>query len=150
MASIAVKVVVEKLASLLAQEAQFLGGVRRGVGELRGDLESMRSFLHDAESSIETEKGLETWVKQVRDAAHDTEDILDEFSLRLSLPPQQGQNGDFILSLRRIFHQICQLRTRHRLAVQIEDVKRKIKDIWIDGMRFRSEGPWRSRVHLLQ
>ncbi|KAF7124003.1 hypothetical protein RHSIM_Rhsim12G0122700 [Rhododendron simsii] len=129
MASIAVKVVVEKLASLLAQEAQFLGGVRRGVSELRDDLESMRSFLHDAESRIETENGVKTWVKQVRDAAHDTEDILDEFSLRLSVPPRQGQNGDFILSLRRIFHQIRQLRTRHRLAVQIEDVKRKIKHI---------------------
>ncbi|XP_058192183.1 uncharacterized protein LOC131309585 [Rhododendron vialii] len=62
MASIAVKVVVEKLASLLAQEAQFLGGVRRGVSELRDDLESMRSFLHDAESRIETEKGVETTI----------------------------------------------------------------------------------------
>ncbi|KAG5530932.1 hypothetical protein RHGRI_025768 [Rhododendron griersonianum] len=89
-----VQVVVEKLATLLAEEAQFLGGVRRGVTELRDDLESMRSFLQDAESRIETEKSVETWVKQVRDVAHDTEDILDEFSLRLSLPYQPGRlNG---------------------------------------------------------
>ncbi|KAE9450564.1 hypothetical protein C3L33_17534, partial [Rhododendron williamsianum] len=129
MATIAVQVVVEKLATLLAEEAQFLGGVRRGVSELRDDLESMRSFLQDAESRTETEKGVETWVKQVRDVAYDTEDILDEFSFRLSLPSQPGQNGNFVLSLPKFFHYIRQLRTRHRLAVQIEDVQRKIKEI---------------------
>ncbi|XP_058183893.1 disease resistance protein RPM1-like [Rhododendron vialii] len=130
MAMIAVEVVVEKLATLLAEEAQFLGGVRRGVSELRDDLESMRSFLQDAESRTETEKGVETWVKQVRDAAHDTEDILDEFSFRLSLPSRPGRpNGNFVLSLQRFFHCIRHLRTRHRLAGQIEDVKMKIKDI---------------------
>ncbi|KAH7858879.1 hypothetical protein Vadar_028974 [Vaccinium darrowii] len=129
MASIAVKVVVEKLATLLAEEAQFLGGVRRGVSELRDDLESMRSFLQDAESRIETEKGVETWVKQVRDAAHDTEDIIDEFSSRFPLLSQQQRNGNFLFSLRRVFDHIRHLRTLHRLAVQIDDVRRKIKDI---------------------
>ncbi|KAF7132267.1 hypothetical protein RHSIM_Rhsim09G0032400 [Rhododendron simsii] len=125
-----VQVVVEKLATLLAEEAQFLGGVRRGVSELRDDLESMRSFLQDAESRTETEKAVETWVKQVRDVAHDTEDILDEFALRLSLPSRPGRpNGNFVLSLQRFFHCIRHLRTRHRLAGQIEDVKTKIKDI---------------------
>ncbi|KAI8537657.1 hypothetical protein RHMOL_Rhmol09G0041100 [Rhododendron molle] len=122
MAMIAVEVVLEKLVTLLAEEAQFLGGVRRGVSEVRDDLESMRSFLQDAESRTETEKGVETWVKQVRDVAHDTEDILDEFSSRFSLPSRPGR-------LPRFFHFIRHLRTRHRLAGQIEDVKTKIKDI---------------------
>ncbi|KAI8537655.1 hypothetical protein RHMOL_Rhmol09G0040900 [Rhododendron molle] len=62
MAMIAVEVVVEKLVTLLEEEAQFLVGVRRGVSELRDDLESMRSFLQNAESRTETEKGVETWV----------------------------------------------------------------------------------------
>ncbi|KAI7996756.1 Disease resistance protein RPM1 [Camellia lanceoleosa] len=90
MAMIAVRVVVEKLGTLLAEEAQLLGGVGRGVAELQDDLESMRSFLQDAEARSESDKGVKTWVKQVRDVAYNTEDILEEFLLRLSPPQGSG------------------------------------------------------------
>ncbi|THG12410.1 hypothetical protein TEA_009940 [Camellia sinensis var. sinensis] len=121
MAMMAVKVVIEKLGSLLAAEAQFLGGVGRAVTELRDDLESMRSFLQDAEARSESVKGVQTWVKQVRDGSYDTEDILEEFLLRLA---QLKDNG-FFHSLRKGYHHLRQLRARHRLAIQVEDVKRK-------------------------
>ncbi|CAL5421392.1 unnamed protein product [Camellia sinensis] len=125
MAMMAVKVVLEKLGSLLAEEAQFLGGVGNGVAELRDDLESMRSFLQDAEARSESDKGVKTWVKQVRDVAYNTEDILEEFLLRLSPP----QGSGFFHFLHKGYHHLRQLRARHRLAVQIEEVKRKVKAI---------------------
>ncbi|GMP82900.1 hypothetical protein CsSME_00037011 [Camellia sinensis var. sinensis] len=90
MAMMVVKVVLEKLGSLLAEEAQFLGVVGNGVAELRDDLESMRSFLQDAEARSESNKGVQTWVKQVRDVAYNTEDILEEFLLCLSPPQGDG------------------------------------------------------------
>ncbi|KAL7196787.1 hypothetical protein ACSBR1_036739 [Camellia fascicularis] len=125
MAMIAVRVVVEKLGTLLAEEAQLLGGVGRGVAELQDDLESMRSFLQDAEARSESDKGVKTWVKQVRDVAYNTEDILEEFLLRLSPP----QGSGFFHFLHKGYHHLRQLRARHRLAVQIEEVKRKVKAI---------------------
>ncbi|KAL7171413.1 hypothetical protein ACSBR2_036129 [Camellia fascicularis] len=125
MAMMAVKVVIEKLGSLLAAEAQFLGGVGRAVTALREDLESMRSFLQDAEARSESDKGVQTWVKQVRDVSYDTEDILEEFLLRLAPPEGSGFNH----SLRKGYHQLRQLRARHRLGFQVEDVKRKVKAI---------------------
>ncbi|XP_028095805.1 disease resistance protein RPM1-like isoform X1 [Camellia sinensis] len=125
MAMIAVKVVLEKLGSLLAEEAQFLGGVGNGVAELRDDLESMRSFLQDAEARSESDKGVQTWVKQVRDVSYDTEDILEEFLLRLSPP----QGSGFFHSLRKVYHHLQQLRARHRLVVQVEDLKMKVKAV---------------------
>ncbi|CAL5418996.1 unnamed protein product [Camellia sinensis] len=123
MAMMAVKVVIEKLGSLLAAEAQFLGGVGRAVTELRDDLESKRSFLQDAEARSESDKGVQTWVKQVRDESFDTEDILEEFLLRLAQPKGNG----FFHSLRKGYQHLRQLRARHRLAIQVEDVKRKVK-----------------------
>ncbi|KAL7171417.1 hypothetical protein ACSBR2_036133 [Camellia fascicularis] len=125
MAMIAVRVVVEKLGTLLAEEAQLLGGVGRGVAELQDDLESMRSFLQDAEARSESDKGVKTWVKQVRDVAYNTEDILEDFLLRLSPP----QGSGFFHFLHKGYHHLRQLRARHRLAVQIEEVKRKVKAI---------------------
>ncbi|KAL7196792.1 hypothetical protein ACSBR1_036742 [Camellia fascicularis] len=63
--------------------------------------------------------------KQVRDVAYNTDDILEEFLLRLSPP----QGSGFFHFLHKGYHHLCQLRARHRLAVQIEEVKRKVKAI---------------------
>ncbi|KAI7996757.1 putative disease resistance protein [Camellia lanceoleosa] len=58
----------------------------------------MRSFLQHAEARSESDKGVQTWVKQVRDVSYDTEDILEEFLLRLSPP----QGSGFFHSLRKL------------------------------------------------
>ncbi|GFZ02744.1 hypothetical protein Acr_15g0013520 [Actinidia rufa] len=126
MAMIAVNVVLEKLATLLAEEAQLLGGVRWRIGELRDDLESMRSFLQDAEERSTSDQGVRTWVKQVRNVACDTEDVIEKFLLRL---PPTSQGHGFFRSLRKGYHFLRHLRTRHQLAHQIDDVKMKMKAI---------------------
>ncbi|CAL5349960.1 unnamed protein product [Camellia sinensis] len=98
----AVKVVTEKL-----------------VTELRDDLESMRSFLQDAEARVNLIK------ESKLDVSYDTEDILEEFLLRLAQPKGNG----FFHSLCKGYHHLRQLRARHRLAIQVEVVKRKVKAI---------------------
>ncbi|KAA8533110.1 hypothetical protein F0562_033357 [Nyssa sinensis] len=125
MAMIAVQMVLEKLTTMLAEEAQLLGGIRNGVDELRDDLESMKSFLQDAEARSETNQGIRTWVKQVTDAAYDTEDVLEVFLLLLSPPRGVG----FFHSFRKGYHFIKKLRTRHQLALQIQQIKIKVKGI---------------------
>ena len=52
MAMIAVQVALEKLASFVAEETRFWGGVRGGIVELQDDLYSMKSFLQDAEEGV--------------------------------------------------------------------------------------------------
>ncbi|KAA8533109.1 hypothetical protein F0562_033358 [Nyssa sinensis] len=125
MAMIAVQMVLEKLTTMLAEEAQLLGGIRNGVDELRDDLESMKSFLQDAEARSETNQGIRTWVKQVTDAAYDTEDVLEVFLLLLSPPRGVG----FFHSFREAYHFIKQLRTRRQLALRIQQIKIKVKGI---------------------
>jgi disease resistance protein RPM1 len=56
MAMIAMKRVLEKLASFVAQETRLLGGPWGGIDELRDDLYSMKSFLQDAEARSESTK----------------------------------------------------------------------------------------------
>ncbi|KAJ6354282.1 hypothetical protein OIU76_003182 [Salix suchowensis] len=125
MAMIAVQVVLEQLASLVAEETRFLGGVRGGIDELRDDLYSMKSFLQDAEERSESDQGLRAWVKQVRDVAYDAEDILEEFMLRFS--PSHGSG--FIHFLRNSYRSTRKLSARHRLAAHLQSIKARVKAI---------------------
>ncbi|KAJ6737757.1 DISEASE RESISTANCE PROTEIN RP [Salix viminalis] len=125
MAMIAVQVVLEQLASLVAEETRFLGGVRGGIDELRDDLHSMKSFLQDAEERSESDEGLRAWVKQVRDVAYDSEDILEEFMLRFA--PSHGSG--FVHFLRQSYRSTRKLSARHRLAAHLESIKARVRAI---------------------
>ncbi|KAJ6354273.1 hypothetical protein OIU76_003173 [Salix suchowensis] len=125
MAMIAVQVVLEQLASFVAEETRFLGGVRGGIDELRDDLYSMKSFLQDAEERSERDEGLRAWVKQVRDVAYDAEDILEEFMLRFA--PSHGSG--FVHFLRNSYSSTRKLSARHRLAAHLQSIKARVKAI---------------------
>ncbi|XP_071723399.1 disease resistance protein RPM1-like [Rutidosis leptorrhynchoides] len=116
MAMIAVQIVLERLAALVAEEIKLLGGVRDAVDELRNALESMKSFLHDAELRAETDQGVETWVKQVRDLAYETEDVLEDFFLSQDRPAT-------------FRNYIPKLKARHRLANKVQKIKLRIRTI---------------------
>ncbi|CDP21724.1 unnamed protein product, partial [Coffea canephora] len=73
--------------------------------------------------------------EQVRDAAYDTEDILDEFVARFARHPATG----FYRSVRRIFSSIKNLRARHRVASEIQGIKSRIKSISEAHQRYQSE-----------
>ncbi|KAL7211218.1 hypothetical protein ACSBR2_014153 [Camellia fascicularis] len=62
------------------------------------EFESMSAFLKVVDAKEETDLDLKVWVKQVRDAAHDTEDVLDKF--RLHLVDHHGDGfGGFVLKI---------------------------------------------------
>lgn len=85
----------------------------------------MKSFLQDAEARCESDQGVKAWVKQVRDVAYDGEDVLEEFMIRVA--PTYGHG--FIHSLRNCYRYIWKLRAQHRLAIQIQSIKARVKAI---------------------
>ncbi|KAJ4973988.1 hypothetical protein NE237_007162 [Protea cynaroides] len=58
-------------------------GAREEFRAIRGVLESIESFLRDADERSETEEKVKTWVAKVREEAYNIEDIIDEFSCRV-------------------------------------------------------------------
>ncbi|CAL9008558.1 unnamed protein product, partial [Prunus brigantina] len=79
--------VIEKLVSLLiSTEAKLSRDVRKEVGCIRDELESIRSFLKDADAKAAVQgemvdASIRTWIKQVREAAYYIEDAIDEYLL---------------------------------------------------------------------
>ncbi|XP_058112830.1 disease resistance protein RPM1-like [Magnolia sinica] len=121
MAESAVNFLIQYLGPLLVDEAQSLKEVDGEVRELINELESIQSFLRDADARQDTNKGLKTWVKQIKEVAYDIEDVLDEFMLGLA-QEQNGSHG-FVDFLHR---PIKRLKARHQIASLLRDIKTRI------------------------
>ncbi|KAF8017620.1 hypothetical protein BT93_H2726 [Corymbia citriodora subsp. variegata] len=110
---------------LVEKEAKLLKGVRGELEPIKNEFERMKAFLASAESSQEDDPELKVWVKQVREVAYDTEDILDEFMLKLARDHGHGFMGYF----RKIKSSIQNLKARHQLSSKIADIKSRVRSI---------------------
>ncbi|CDP21812.1 unnamed protein product, partial [Coffea canephora] len=136
MAETVLSFVLRQLSTFLHEEGRLLGGLRQEVQFIKDELGHMRAFLREAEAKEEdAQPRLQEWIKQVREAAYDTEDILDEFVVRFARHPATGFYG----SVRRIFSSIKNLRARHRVASEIQGIKSRIKSISEAHQRYQSE-----------
>ncbi|XP_027085017.2 disease resistance protein RPM1-like [Coffea arabica] len=99
------------------------------------ELGQMRAFLKVAEPKEDDEPRLQEWIKQVREAAYDIEDVLDEFVLRFAGHRHHGFCG----SLQRILKAIKSLPARHQVASEIQSIKSRIKNISEGRQRYQVE-----------
>ncbi|KAL5995640.1 hypothetical protein ACLOJK_025706 [Asimina triloba] len=60
------------------------------IEEIKLELDSMRPFLRDADRRKDSENGVKNWVVQVRYAAYDVDDIIDEFLYHTDRPQRGG------------------------------------------------------------
>ena len=74
---------VDKLSNLAVQEASLFGGVEGQISLLRNELEWISLFLEEASAAHTDGRRLNLWMNQIRDAAYDAEDVIDEFIVRL-------------------------------------------------------------------
>ncbi|XP_073010953.1 disease resistance protein RPM1-like [Typha latifolia] len=124
MATPALQFALQKLDSLLVKEQQLLQGLDTGVNDIKDELESMKSFLRETDITENT-GGIKAWVSQVRELAYDVEDILEEYTIHLGRPSKHG----FVGYIQKTVHNMKHLRTRHRLATAIQEIKIKVSNI---------------------
>ncbi|XP_027180874.1 disease resistance protein RPM1-like [Coffea eugenioides] len=135
MAETVVSFVSDHLATLLREEGSLLGGLRQEVQLIKDELGHMRAFLKVAEPKEDDDPRLQEWINQVREAAYDIEDVLDEFVLRFAGYRHHGFCG----SLQRILKAIKSLRARHQVASEIQSIKSRIKNISEGRQRYQVE-----------
>ncbi|KAK3418333.1 hypothetical protein EUGRSUZ_H04290, partial [Eucalyptus grandis] len=125
MAESTVSFLMEKLATYVENEVKLLKGVRGKIEFIRDEFESIKAFLKSAESSQEDDLELKVWVKQVREVAHDMEDILDEFMLNFARDHGHG----FIKYFNKIKSSMQNLKARHCISSRIDHIKLKVDSI---------------------
>ncbi|GMY30833.1 disease resistance protein RPM1-like [Fagus crenata] len=138
MAGMAVSPLINRLISLLKEEAELLGGFHSGVTEIKDELESIQSFLKDADARVAAEgdnsEGVKTWVKQVREVAFLIDVAIDEYLLHMAQhPPRPG----FFGFLHKIAFLPKTLKPRHKIAAEIMEIKASVQKIKERSERYR-------------
>lgn len=138
MAENAVVFVLNKLANLLETKVQLVKGVWEEIAYLRGELERIRALLKDADKveEISDDQELKVWVKQVREVAHDAEDVVDEFIL---VHAHHHHVGGGIVSgcLYKLSCCVKNIKAQYRIASQLQSVNARIRDINATHKRLR-------------
>ncbi|KAK1292045.1 Disease resistance protein RPM1 [Acorus calamus] len=91
------------------------------------EMESMVSCLREADQRENDNDGVKTWVKQLREAAYDTEDVVEEYLLHLKR--RLEGKGRLLKFLHRNFQCALHLGTRHRIATQVKEIKLRVQNI---------------------
>ncbi|KAJ4716398.1 Disease resistance protein [Melia azedarach] len=84
MAEAILQVVIENLNSLMGKELGLLYGVEKEMEKLSSTLSTIQAVLEDAEERQPTDKPLQNWLRKLKDAAYELDDILDECATEAS------------------------------------------------------------------
>ncbi|GMY30830.1 disease resistance protein RPM1-like [Fagus crenata] len=144
MAETVVSPLIDKLISLLTQEAELLSGIDGEVADIKDELESIQSFLKDADARAAAEEdmseGVKTWVKQLREVALRIDVFIDEYLLQMAQhhPQRHGLSGFLYKSARFI----KMLKPHHEIATKVQEIKASLQKIMVrsESYRFQTAG----------
>ncbi|XP_075668652.1 disease resistance protein RPM1-like [Castanea sativa] len=132
MAAEAVSALIEKLISLLSEEATLLRDIHEEVAEIKEELESIQSFLKDADTRAAAEddlsEGVKTWVKQVREEAFRIDVFMDEYLLHVAQHHPHRRLG-FNGILQKSARLITMLKPHHEIANKVQKIKTSLQRI---------------------
>ncbi|KAF2297002.1 hypothetical protein GH714_014592 [Hevea brasiliensis] len=120
MASAAVDHVIGLIVSTVQNEATLSVGINDELDEIRRELVSMKSFLHDAERKQVMSEVMKTWVADVRDIAHQIEDLIDEYMYYV-------YRQQHFTKLHRIFRTPKTLLETCQIASKLQQINKTIK-----------------------
>ena len=132
MAAEVVSALIEKLISLLGEEATLLRDIHEEVADIKDELETIQSFLKDADTRAATEddlsEGVKTWVKQVREVAFRIDVFMDEYLLPMAQHHPHRRLG-FNGILQKSARLITMIKPQHEIANKVQKIKTSLQRI---------------------
>ncbi|KAJ0613286.1 putative virus X resistance protein-like, coiled-coil [Helianthus annuus] len=126
--AVIVKEVVRILGSVAAQELALLRGLEGDILSLKNDFEQIQAVLQDAEEKRVKNNAVEVWLKHLRSASLEAENVLDEISTEALLQSLHKQRVRYrVKAFFSSNHN--KYMTRVRIAHKVKDIRRKLNDI---------------------
>ncbi|KAJ0613291.1 putative virus X resistance protein-like, coiled-coil [Helianthus annuus] len=93
--AVLVKEVVRILGSVANQEFTLLRGLEDDISSLKDDFEQIQAVLRDAEEKRVKNNAVEVWLKRLRSASLEVENVLDEISTEALLQSLHKKQVEF-------------------------------------------------------
>ncbi|KAJ6915359.1 disease resistance protein RGA4 [Populus alba x Populus x berolinensis] len=128
--------IIKTLGSLTAQEVALWWGLKDQLRKLNDTVTSIKAVIQDAEEQAQKQNHqIDVWLKKLREAVYDAEDLLDDFStqvLRKQLMPGKRVSREVRLFFSRSNQFVYGLRMGHR----VKALRETLDDIETDSKRF--------------
>ncbi|RLM54324.1 disease resistance protein RPM1-like [Panicum miliaceum] len=113
--------VLERIGTELAEVAPILTDFEHSMKQIEGELSILKAFIDKVSIHKDGDKAFDAWLDQVRDVAHEVEDIIDEYAYLTA------QNPDTSSFFKRKFHQIKNFAAWQKFPSQISQVEGRIQ-----------------------
>ncbi|XP_014498044.1 disease resistance protein RPP13 [Vigna radiata var. radiata] len=133
MADSIVVFLIDKLTRLLVEEAKLLTGVRDQVTSLQSELRFMNLFLRNSQGKRKEHDMVAELVSQIRDVAHEAEDVIDTYVACIIKQSRRNVIGK--VGFRGVDHALM----LHQVAVKVDGIKARIKEIFDNKERYGIE-----------
>ncbi|GMY34392.1 putative disease resistance protein RGA4, partial [Fagus crenata] len=148
MAESLVSALLEQFASIAAreveQEIRLVVGVDKEVRKLERNLQTIKSVLDDAEKKQLKEEAVKLWLKNLKDASYEMDNVLDEWNtamikLEIEKGEEKAENApilkkkkvcSFIPSSSCCFRSVKKLGLRHDIAHKIKELSGEMDELF--------------------
>ncbi|XP_026398590.1 uncharacterized protein LOC113294407 [Papaver somniferum] len=118
--------IVNKLAAVIAQEIALVWAVKDDLQKLKNTLEMIGAVTSDAEARQASEESIRLWLRKLKDAAYDADDVLDAFSYEVMR--RDGKNS-LLFKVKGFFSSSNHLYFKARMAHRIKDINGNLDGI---------------------
>ncbi|KAK1678219.1 hypothetical protein QYE76_039067 [Lolium multiflorum] len=133
MAESAVKAVVGNVSNLAVRETSFLCGVTNEVGFLKDELKRLKCYLKSGDAKWRSgDERVATWVSQIRDAAYESENVLEVADY---MEKRNRLTRGFMGAISRYARLPSDLITLHKVGAEVQRIRRKISEIFDSANR---------------
>ncbi|CAL5041055.1 unnamed protein product [Urochloa decumbens] len=113
--------VLERIGTELAEVAPILTDFEHSMKQVEGELSILKAFIDQVSTHKDGDKAFDAWLDQVRDVAHEVEDIIDEYAY---LTAQAPDTSSFF---KRKFHQVKNFAAWQKFPGQISQVEARLQ-----------------------
>ncbi|PWA40862.1 Disease resistance protein [Artemisia annua] len=128
---------VGRFTSAAIQEYGLLRGVKNDLSALENTFKQIQGVLYDAEMKQTTQKDVEEWLRTLKSASLEAENVLDEAKTKAMIQRMHGEMGRKY-KVRTFFtsrHNPCMVKTR--IAHKVKNIRNKLEVIDANRSRFQ-------------